>query len=620
MSFKSKKPWADYALKTTASQPPYAYMLDEDDPDTAIPDPSMVPLVDEAMDYLESGHSSRRVAAWLTEKTGKSISHQSVINILHRNRPDAPIIKKNKKKLRKSKPKTKEGIEVQKAKRRIADAKRTTTMAQAKIDKHEKKSSASGDLDFSVVEKQEKEVVFSPNPGPQTDFLAASEREVLYGGAAGGGKSYALLADPMRYFDNKNFVGIILRRTNDELRELIWKSRDLYTKAFPGAKFAEKKSMWTMPSGATLWMTYLEREEDVMRYQGLSFSWIGWDELTQHRSPFAFNYMRSRLRSTDTTLPLSIRATTNPGGPGHGWVRDMFITPAPAGDRFDATDSETGKPMVYPDKHEKAGQALFQRKFIPALLSDNPHLAEGGQYESNLLALPENQRRQLLEGDWSVADGAAFSEWNSEKHTCKPFDIPSEWRKFRACDFGYSTFSACLWFAVDPAFETLYVYRELYVSKHTGKDLARAINEAEKGESIAYGVLDSSTWHQRGTSGPTVAEEIITNGCRFRPSDRSAGSRVAGKNQVHERLKIDEVTEVPGMIIFDSCRQLIADLPIIPACPKGTDDVDQKFQSDHTYDALRYGVMTRPRSSSPFDFGTGTTVQSYRPADTILGY
>ena len=176
-----------------------------------------------------------------------------------------------------------------------------------------------------TVGKQEKKVVFEPNPGPQNEFLASTEMEVLFGGAAGGGKSYAMLVDPLRYVSNGNFNGLLLRRRSDELRELIWKSQELYNKIFKGAKWSERKSQWTFPSGARLWFTYLDRDSDVLRYQGQAFTWIGFDELTQHPSPFVFDYMRSRLRSTDPSLPLCMRATTNPGGPGHGWVKQMFI-------------------------------------------------------------------------------------------------------------------------------------------------------------------------------------------------------------------------------------------------------------------------------------------------------
>jgi hypothetical protein len=423
----------------------------------------------------------------------------------------------------------------------------------------------------------------------------------------------------MRYFSNPNFNGLILRRTTDELREIIWKTQELYPKAFAGAKWQEKKSQWVFPSGARLWLTYLERDQDVLRYQGQAFSYIAFDELTQHPTSFALDYMRSRLRTTDPTLPTFIRATTNPGGPGHQWVRRMFIEPAPANQAFAATDLETGLPMVYPEGSPKAGQPLFYRRFIPASLNDNPYLAKDGQYEANLLSLPEMQRRQLLEGDWSIAEGAAFSEFREKDHVVEPFDIPHEWRRFRSCDYGYSSYSAVHWFAIDPAYETLICYRELYLTKHTGRDLAKAVMEAEVGDTIAYGVLDSSCWHNRGQIGPSIAEEMISMGCRWRPSDRSAGARVAGKNRLHEVLKVDEDSGKAGLVFFNTCRQIISDLPTIPSDPKGSDDIDPRYKSDHAYDSVRYAVMSRPRSKSIFE-EFGTTTPSWTPSDSVFGY
>jgi hypothetical protein len=151
----------------------------------------------------------------------------------------------------------------------------------------------------------------------------------------------------------------------------------------------------------------------------------------------------------------------------------MYIDPAPANTKFVAKDLETGEDLVYPPSHEKAGEPLFYRRFIPASLKDNPYLMEGGQYEANLLSLPEMQRRQLLDGDWAVADGAAFSEFRQSDHVIEPFTIPHTWRRFRSCDYGYSSYSAVHWFAIDPNYNTLINYRELYVTKHTGRDLAK---------------------------------------------------------------------------------------------------------------------------------------------------
>ena len=614
--------WANKTRPNATARIQYGYKANEDDPLVIEPDETLVPLIEEAMDYLDNGYSTRKVAEWLTDKAQRKISHQGVLLVWRANRPDSPRIAALDKANKKRKPKTRKEKAIAAVKRKRSDAKRIQTLMTKKLAAHEPKNEISDTLDFAAYEKEEvqREVVFAPNPGPQTEFLAASEQEVLYGGAAGGGKSFGLLADPMRYFHNPNFNGLILRRTNDELRELIWKSQELYPKAFPGAKWAEKKSQWTLPSGAKLWLTYLEREDDVRRYQGLAFSYIAFDELTQHPTPFAWDYMRSRLRTTDPDLPIFMRATTNPGGAGHGWVKQMFIDPAPANQAFVATDLSSGEPLEYPEGHAKAGQPLFKRRFIPASLTDNPYLMEGGQYEANLLSLPENQRRQLLEGDWAVADGAAFPEFRQSVHVVEPFDIPHNWVRFRSADYGYSSWSAVHWYAIDPAFETLIVYRELYLSKHTGKDLGRAVLDAEMGDSIKFGILDSSCWHNRGQIGPSIAEEMITMGCRWRPSDRTAGARVAGKNQLHERLKVDEDTGHPGIVFFNTCRQIIADLPVIPSCPKGSDDIDQRYASDHTYDSLRYGLMSRPRSLSPFDMGRGVPERNYKPSDSTFGY
>ena len=618
MSKTKNNYWDTKKRPNETAKIPYGYRASKDDLLVLVANDEIVVHVEQAMDYLDNGQSYREVANWLSEATGETISHQGIANIWKRARGDTSS---RTKKLN--------------AQKRKSAAKRSLTVTKKKLGqlkehdqnqnkpstpKHTYTEGVSGNLDFDAPPAN-KEIIFAPNPGPQTEFLSASEREVLYGGAAGGGKSYGLLADPMRYFSNGNFVGLILRRTNDELRELIWKSQELYPKAYPGARWQEKKSQWVFPSGAKLWMTYLEREEDVLRYQGQAFSYIAFDELTQHATPFAWNYMRSRLRTTDPELPIFLRATSNPGGPGHSWVKRMFIDPSPANAAFPATDIDTGNVLQYPEGHAKQGKPLFYRKFIPATLRDNPYLYKEGDYEANLLSLPEMQRRQLLEGDWAVADGAAFPEFRQSHHVVEPFEIPHDWRRFRSCDYGYSSYSAVHWFAIDPSYETLIVYRELYVSKHTGRDLAKAILPLERGEDIQYGILDSSCWHQRGQIGPSIAEEMISEGCRWRPSDRSAGARVAGRNRFHEVLKYDEETKMPGIVFFDTCRQIIADLPVIPSDPKGGDDIDVRYRSDHTYDSIRYGIMSRPRAKSPFDdWASNKTEPSWKPASMSFGY
>ncbi|QSL99472.1 terminase large subunit [Roseobacter phage CRP-9] len=461
-------------------------------------------------------------------------------------------------------------------------------------------------------------MIFEPNPGPQTRFLAATEQEVLYGGAAGGGKSYSLVADPVRYFANAHARMLLVRRSTEELRELISVSKQLYPQAIPGIRFMERDKTWVAPNGATLWMSYLDRDDDVMRYQGQAFNWIGFDELTQWPTPYAWNYMRSRLRATKASgLPLYMRATSNPGGPGHQWVKKHFIDPSVPDKPFWATD-ENGEVIKWPKGHSREGEPLFKRKFIPATLFDNPYLSEDGMYEANLLSLPEHQRRQLLEGDWDINEGAAFPEFSRRIHVVDPFDIPSNWVRFRACDYGYGSYTGVVWLAVVPGSEQLVVYRELYVSKIIATDLADMILDIERDEKVRYGVLDSSLWHNRGDTGPSLAEQMIIRGCRWRPADRSKGSRVAGKNELHRRLQVDEFTEEPRLVIFSNCTNLISQLPSIPLDKRNPEDVDTNSE-DHLYDALRYGIMTRPRSNI-FDFDPTSQRTGFQASDPTFGY
>jgi hypothetical protein len=621
--------WTNKSRPNKTARIAFGYKASEEDPLVLVPDESVIPYLEEALSYLDNGHSLRNTADWLTEKTGRSISHQGLSKIWKSKREGedkTPRVAQLAKDKKKRQPKTREEKQEAELRKRLAAARRSLTVAEKKVKQHTEEpedtihlADFSSTLDFAA-EPKEVEIIFKPNEGPQTDFLAASEREVLYGGSAGGGKTMALIADPMRYFHNPNFNGLVLRRTTDELREIIWKTQELYPRAFKGAKWQERKSQWVFPSGARLWLTYLERDEDVLRYQGQAFSYVAFDELTQHPTPFAWNYMRSRLRTTDPELPTYMRATTNPGGPGHQWVKKMFIDPAPANSAFGATDLETGETLVYPESSPKAGQPLFYRRFIPASLYDNPYLTADGAYEANLLSLPEMQRRQLLEGDWAIAEGAAFPEFRQSHHVVDPFDIPHDWRRFRSCDFGYSSYSAVHWFAIDPNYETLICYRELYVSKHTGRDLAKAVLAAEQGERIQYGILDSSCWHNRGQIGPSIAEEMISMGCRWRPSDRTAGARVAGKNRLHELLKVDPETGMAGIVFFNNCRQIIADLPTIPSDPKGSDDIDSRYKSDHAYDSVRYAVMSRPRAASVFESLSQNSPNNWVPSDATFGY
>ncbi len=463
----------------------------------------------------------------------------------------------------------------------------------------------------------DREVAFNPNQGPQTEFLAAPERDVLYGGAAGGGKSYALLADALRDAHNPNHRGLLLRRTLGELTELIDKSRQLYLKAFPEAVFKESKSTWIFPSGATILFSYLDRDTDVTRYQGQSFNWIAIDEITHYPTPYVWEYLRSRLRTTDQSIVPYMRCTANPGGVGGWWIKKMYIDPSESNTPFWARDVESNRILRYGSSNEeKAGKPLFQRRFIPARLTDNPYLMASGEYEAMLNSLPEVERRRLLEGDWDVTDGAAFAEFDRSRHVVEPFEIPRSWARIRAADYGYSSPSCVLWGAID--FDgNLWIYRELYGKGFTGEQLAERILELEYDDpTIQTAVLDESCFSRTG-HGLSIAESMNRLNLRFMASNRD---RLAGKIEMHKRLGNNDLDE-PRLRIFNNCTHLIRTLPTLPLSKTNPEDVDTKAD-DHAYDALRYMCMTRlvnspyyhPRFRKPREY------DRYVPNDPIFGY
>ncbi len=505
------------------------------------------------------------------------------------------------------------------SKRAIKDKEKRLKTAQAKVDRYKKSISKSKttldkldkveaakvtteddliELPKALQKEAANNIIFKANEGPQEDFLAAGETDVLYGGSAGGGKSYAMLVDPLRYASRAAHRALILRRSMPELRELIDKSRELYPKAFPGCKYREVEKLWNFPSGAKIEFGFLERDADVYRYQGQAYSWIGFDEITHLPTEFSWNYLASRLRTTDSEIIPYMRCTANPGGVGANWVKNRYINPFPPNESFIGNDG-------------------LSRKFIPARLQDNPYLAKDGRYEQMLNALPPTQRKQLLEGNWDVAEGAAFTEFDFDHHVIPPFEIPVNWERVKGIDYGYASESACVWGAVDGNDGTLIIYRELYRKNLTGLELGQVLTEMELEDPYSVsGVLDTACWSRTGTTGPTVGETLIRAGHKLRRADKN---RIQGKIQIHEYLKLQQNGR-PKIQIFNNCPNLIRELQSIPLDKNNPEDVDTKA-SDHAYDALRYLIMSRPKIQDSFSRIRNLHLeQAYTPADSTFGY
>lgn len=425
-----------------------------------------------------------------------------------------------------------------------------------------------------------REIIYKPT-AKQEEFHSASETVVLYGGAAGGGKSFALLFDAIRYAHVPRYRAVIIRRTMPELTELIETSKEYYPKLFPGAKFITQKNWWRMPSGAIIEFGYLEHvSSDKLRYQGQQYHYIAFDELGQWSSPEGFNYLKSRLRNAPTDpmtgekIPLQIRATSNPGA---RWVKEMFIDAAPPNTTF----------------YDRAG---VSHKFIPASLLDNPHLDDN--YRQMLESLPEIERRQLLYGDWNATDSAAFPDFRDEIHVVEPFDIPKWWNRVCGMDYGYKDPATAIWYAINPDNGQKIVYQEYSQSGRTGSEYGRDVVKMEEEEVIPIDhVIDWQVFARTGYTGPTIGEQIRLAGIMVRQADKN---RVAGNVQIHEHLRIDPKTGQPGIVFFNTCTGIINQLHAAQVDENNPDDIDQKRVGEShkhhwdLYDSLRYSLMARP--------------------------
>lgn len=296
-------------------------------------------------------------------------------------------------------------------------------------------------------------VVWKPNPGPQTKFLASSAYEVLFGGASGGGKSAAIIAAGLRWVHVPYFRSLILRRETTQLQDLLDKSRALYPKVFPGCVFNANTNTWIFPSGARIRFNHCKEESDKYDYQGQEFQLVTFDELT-HFTIGQYTEISSRIRSSGEGLPRYLRATSNPGGSGHEWVFKRFgawldpkfeapglpvrrnehgerVPPAMPGQKLWIVVSKTDGEVYVP----KGTPHALSRQFIPALLKDNPKLVENDPtYEAKIMQMDPVRRAQLLDGNWLAASGNKLYFNRKWVTMVDAADLPGDLRWVRAWD------------------------------------------------------------------------------------------------------------------------------------------------------------------------------------------
>lgn len=412
-------------------------------------------------------------------------------------------------------------------------------------------------MDIEITEKQEL-------------FINSQAFETLFGGAAGGGKSYGQVVDALLYaLEYPKSKQIIFRRTFSDLeRSIIRTSLEFYPKMI--ASYNSSKHVWRFKNGSIIDFGYIDNEKDVYQYQSAEYDVIRFDELT-HFTEYMYVYMISRCRGANS-YPKYMKSSTNPGGVGHSWVKDRFI--------------DIGEANTIHNIKQKDG-TTSSRIFIPSFVQDNLFLMTNDKdYVKRLQNLPEKEKKALLYGEWDIFDGQFFTEFKRNIHVCKPFEIPKTWRIFRTRDYGLDM-CACYWIALDWNMNA-YVYKELYESNLIVSEAARKINEMTT-EDIYCDYAPPDLWNRNRDTGKSTSDIFAENGQYLTKADNN---RVTGWLAVHEWLKIiedEQGQKTCKLHIFSNCVNLIRTLPAVQHDEKNPNDVaNEPHELTHAPDALRY--------------------------------
>lgn len=368
---------------------------------------------------------------------------------------------------------------------------------------------------------------------------------------------------------------------------------------------------WHFPNGATFKLRSMDREQDADKYQGSAYTWIGFDELPNWATDVAFNKLKACLRSTEEVPTKRIRATGNPGGVGHSWVKHRFIDPDPVGfkpiNELKWVNTFTGEQSSEPQTGKNWFESVSTRMFIPSRLQDNQILMKNDpNYVSRLANTGSAELvKAWLAGDWDAIEGAYFDDWNQEKHVIDWFEIPSHWYKLRSMDWGFAKPFSVHWWAISDGSPVLYqdkkyvfpegamiCYREWYGmvenkpnvgQRLDSEDIAKGILQRET-EEIHDMVLDPACWDS--SRGVSIAEQMADNGAYWTMADNK---RIPGWQQVRYRLKKDL------LFIMKQCKHLIRTIPIMQHKVSHFEDLDTDLE-DHAVDDMRYACMSRPIS------------------------
>ena len=408
-----------------------------------------------------------------------------------------------------------------------------------------------------------------PNP-KQKQFFLSKAKYTAYGGARGGGKSWAMRMKLVLLASRYAGMNILLlRRTLGELRENhIIPLRALLNGV---ALYKESAKEFLFPNGSRIKLGYLDTEADVLQYQGQAYEVIGMEEATQF-TYFQFLCLTECNRvSGSMTKPFKPRMyfTCNPGGVGNSWVKRLFI-----------------------DREYRSNEDPDDYVFIKSLVYDNAFLMRNDPgYVKTLEALPEMRKRAMLYGDWNSFEGMFFPEFDESRHVIPDIAPPADWVKFRALDYGLDM-TACLWLAVSPD-QRIIVYRELCAPDLILSEAAKAILKATpRDETIRYTVASPDLWNRRQDSGKSGVQIMTDAGLKgLRKADNS---RIPGWRAVREYLRPSGEDGAPKLRITRSCKELIRCLPSLIFDPDVAEDAsDRPHDITHAPEALRYALMSR---------------------------
>ncbi len=396
-------------------------------------------------------------------------------------------------------------------------------------------------------------------------FFDSRAKYTAYGGARGGGKSWALRRKLILMCLKYDGLSVLLiRRTYPELREN--HVRPMLSELRELAVYTESRQCFEFPNGSRIKLGYCDSENDVNQYQGQEYDVIGFDEATQF-SEYQFHTIKACLRGTND-FPKRIYLTCNPGGIGHAWVKRLFI-----------------------DRDYRKGEKGEDYAFIPASVYDNGILLEKDpDYLEQLKSLPGDLRSAWLDGNWEVFSGQYFTEFCDDIHVISPFPIPDTWKRYCSIDYGLDMLAA-LFIAVSPTGEAV-VYDEIHIPNLIVSEAAAKIPSRSEGVSIFIAPCD--LWSRQKDSGKSIAELFADGGVYL---TKLTTERVEGWLCLKEWLKPYEKNgqTTAKMRIFSTCPSLIRCLPLLMCDRSRPGDVSTEPHSiTHAPDALRYFAVSRP--------------------------